>query len=119
METEQYITLKELTELAQTPYATIKRDIDGGMLPAYKVGRKYFIAASAGEAYAKRKQIAGQVDGYCIKEIMEILPLSYAFVIELIKSGRLLAVKSGRRYIVPKTEFARFLRDSALPFTHK
>ncbi|MCR4963688.1 MAG: helix-turn-helix domain-containing protein [Firmicutes bacterium] len=114
MEKEKYMTLKELTELAQTPYATVKRDIDNGLLPAYKVGRKYFIAVKDGEKYAAHKKEILSTKGYTIKELQAILPLSYAFIIELIKSQKLHAIKSGRRYIIPHAEFCRFLKESSL-----
>lgn len=111
MENSKYLTLKELSELADTPYATIKRDIDCGTLPAYKVGRKYFIAADEGAQYVAKKQELHQIEGYSIRQIMEILPLSYAFIIDLIKSGRLPAVKVGRRYIVPTADFENFIQQ--------
>ncbi len=114
MENDRYMTLKELTVLAQTPYATVKRDIDNGLIPAHKVGRKYFISAQAGQAYARQKLAVKAVEGYTIRELQEILPLSYAFIIELIRSNRLAAVKSGRRYIIPHAELERFLQDSTL-----
>ena len=40
---------------------------------------------------------------------MSHIPLSYAFVMELIKSGKLQAVKVGRQYVIPKGEFERFM----------
>ncbi len=114
MENEKYMTLKEVSDLAHIPYATVKRDIDNGVLPAYKVGRKYFIALKDGQTYAKHKQEILSTQGYTIKELQEILPLSYAFIIELIKSHKLHAIKSGRRYIIPHAEFHRFLESSSL-----
>ena len=49
------------------------------------------------------------MEGYTIQEIISRIPLSYAFVMDLIKSGKLSAVKVGRQYIVPKGEFEQFM----------
>jgi excisionase family DNA binding protein len=111
---EKYLTLKEISQLATTPYATIKRDIEAGVLPAYKVGRKYFIATTDAEDYCRRQHNLRSIDGYTIREIMEIIPLSYAFTIELIRKGKLPAVKVGRQYIVSKTDFKNFLQEMKL-----
>ncbi|MBQ1502034.1 MAG: helix-turn-helix domain-containing protein [Firmicutes bacterium] len=46
----RYLTLKETAEMTHTAYATVKRDVDNGKLTAYKLGRKYFIAADAAAA---------------------------------------------------------------------
>ena len=111
---EKYLTLKEISCLAATPYATIKRDIEAGVLPAYKVGRKYFIAQDDAESYCQKQQTLRSIDGYTIREIMQIIPLSYAFTIELIRKGKLPAVKVGRQYIIPKTDFEHFLQKMKL-----
>ena len=106
---KKYLTLKETAVLTETAYATIKRDIDNGTLTAYKVGRKYFIAVQDAEqlgVYAK------SAEG--IKEIMEILPLSYAFIIDEIKQGRLKAIKCGRRFIIPDDELERYLEAARI-----
>lgn len=108
----EYLTLQQTAQLAGAAYATIRRDIDNNRLPAYKVGRKYFVGREAAEAYAKEKRRQAAADGYTIKEVMEILPLSYAYVIELIKTGRLEAIKCGRRYIISKDDLARFLAEA-------
>ncbi len=110
----RYLTLRETAELTGTAYATLRRDIDSGQLSAYKVGRKYFIAADAADRYAAQKRQLAAIDGYTIREILDILPLSYAYVIELIKNGRLTAVKRGRRYIVPKTALSGFLNEARM-----
>jgi len=110
----QYLTLRQTAELSGAAYATIRRDIDNGRLSAYKVGRKYFIAAQAAEAYAREKRRLTATQGYTIKEVMEILPLSYAYVIELIRQSRLRAVKCGRRYIIAPEELERFLQDAKM-----
>ena len=41
--TNDYLTLKAVSELAAIPYARVKRDIEHAVLPAYHIGRKYFI----------------------------------------------------------------------------
>ncbi len=111
---KQYLTLKETAALTATPYATVKRDVDKGLLPAYKVGRKYFIAVPEAEHYAAAKRQLAAIKGRTIKEIMAILPLSYAFIIDEIKQGRLHAVKCGRRFIIPDEELERYLAAAKL-----
>lgn len=111
---KKYLTLKETAALTGTAYATVKRDIDNGTLTAYKVGRKYFIAASDAESYAINKRKIAAIEGRSIKQLMEILPLSYAFIIDEIKQGRLKAVKCGRRFIIPNDELERYLESARL-----
>lgn len=110
----KYLTLKEISQLADTPYATVKRDIDASVLPAYKVGRKYFIREADAQKYSERRHSLQAIDGYTIRQIMEVIPLSYAFIIELIREGKLAAVKVGRQYIVPKRVFQDFLQKMKL-----
>ena len=110
----KYLTLKEISQLTKTPYATIKRDIEAGVLPAYKVGRKYFIEKTDAKNYCQRREDLRSIDGYTIRQIMEIIPLSYAFTIELIREGKLPAVKVGRQYIIPKDKFSKFLEEMKL-----
>ncbi len=111
---KKYLTLKETAAKTNTAYATIKRDIDNGVIAAYKVGRKYFIAAEDAEDYALARRELASISGYTIKELMEILPLSYAFIIEEIKKKNLRAVKCGRRFIIPEQELERYLEDAKL-----
>lgn len=111
---KKYLTLKETATLSNTAYATIKRDIDNGLLAAYKVGRKYFIAAADAEEYAIARRALAAISGYTIKELMEILPLSYAFIIEEIKNKNLHAIKCGRRFIIPEAELERYLEDAKI-----
>ncbi len=111
---KKYLTLKETAMLTETAYATIKRDIENGNLTAYKVGRKYFIAAQDAENYAIARRKLASIKGHTIKEIMEILPLSYAFIIDEIKQGRLKAVKCGRRFIIPDAELERYLEAARI-----
>lgn len=110
----EYLTLKQAAEETGASYATLRRDIDNGNLPAYKVGRKFFITKAAATAYGERRRAVQAIDGYTIRQIMEILPLSYAYIIELIKTGRLPAVKRGRSYIVAKTDLQAFIAQSQL-----
>ncbi len=114
MPDNKYFTLKELSQMSNTPYATIKRDIDGDLLPAYKVGRKYFIAEYDALNYSHKRKELYNIDGYTIKEIMEIIPLSYAYIIDLIRQKKLKAVKVGRNYIVEKKELTRFISETKL-----
>ena len=100
---KEYFTLKDVANRCGTSYGIVKRDIDKGILPAYRVGRKYFIA----------KEKWG-IEGYSIQDIMGRIPLSYAFVMDLIKTGKLPAVKVGRQYIVPKGEFEKFMENKKM-----
>ncbi|MGI6361252.1 MAG: helix-turn-helix domain-containing protein [Bacillota bacterium] len=109
-----YLTLKEMAELSQTAYATVKRNIDNGKLPAYHIGRKYFIKKKDAQVYLENQEKTHNIDGYTVKELMQIIPLSYAFIIELIRSKKLEAVKVGRQYIVPKTSFEDFLENNKI-----
>ena len=110
----RYLTLKETAEMTHTAYATVKRDIDNGNIPAYKVGRKYFIAAADAENYAACRRKLAAVKGYTIKELMNILPLSYAFIIDEIKKGNLPACKCGRRFIIPVEELEKYLEKAKI-----
>ena len=111
---KDYITLKEMAENIGCSYGIIKRDIDLGRLPAYRIGRKYFIRLSEVGAYAEALREKHSVNGYTIKQLMEILPLSYAFLVDLIKTGKLTAIKVGRQYIIPQDEFERFMQENKL-----
>lgn len=105
----EYLTLKEMALLASMPYAKVKRDIETGELPAYHIGRKYFIKRADAQAYLEVKKSLQAIEGYTIKEIMEIIPLSYAFIMGLIREGKLEAVKVGRQYIVPTESFEAYV----------
>lgn len=107
----EYLTLKEAAIMTETAYATLRRDIDHGRLKAFKVGRKYLIPREAAAAYGKERAVLNKVEGYTIRELMEILPLSYAYLMELIKKGDLAAVKKGRRYVIPKEALDRFMEQ--------
>ncbi len=111
---KEYYTLKEVAELCGASYGTVKRDIDGGRLPAYRIGRKYFVRLSDLETYRQRTGRGRHVEGYTVRELMEKLPLSYAYLVELIKGGRLAAVKVGRQYIVPYDTFEQFMAEMKL-----
>lgn len=110
--TETYLTLKQAAEECGVTYAALRREIEKGRLPACRVGRKYFVsAAAAAEWRAARQQPAGKC--YTVRQVMEILPLSYAFLIELIRQGAIAAVKQGRQYLISESELERFIADSA------
>ena len=51
---------------------------------------------------------------YTHLDVYKRQPLSYAYIIELIKTGRLPAVKRGRSYIVAKTDLQAFIAQSQL-----
>ncbi len=109
---EQYLTLKQVAILAGNSYGAVRREIENGRLHAYRVGRKYLVDVNDAADYAEQHR--QPTDGYTIKEIMEILPLSYAFLINLVRSGKLPAVKCGRHYIIPKQALNQFIADSKL-----
>ena len=110
-----YMTLKQAAEEFDLSYTTLRRDAERRLLPAFRTGRKYFVERQAVQAYAQRCANGGHAaEGYTIKQIMEVLPLSYAFLIELIHSGKLRAYKCGRRYIIPQDALEEFLAASRL-----
>ncbi|MDO4541248.1 MAG: helix-turn-helix domain-containing protein [Bacillota bacterium] len=111
---KEYYTLKEVAERSGTSYGIVKRDIDKGKLPAYRVGRKYFIAKDEMDSYLEQAKEKWGLEGYSIKEIMEQIPLSYAFIMDLIKQEKLPAVKVGRQYIIPKESFEEFMKNSKM-----
>lgn len=111
---KEYYTLKEVAQKSNTGYGIVKRDIDRGKLSAYRVGRKYFIAKEEMERYLVKAQEKWDIEGYTIKEIMERIPLSYAFLMDLIKKEKLPAVKVGRQYIVPKNDFEKFMAEKKI-----
>lgn len=111
---KEFYTLKDVAEKCGTSYGIVKRDIDRGVLPAYRVGRKYFIAKEEMDTYVADTVEKWGLDGYTIREIMSMIPLSYAFVMELIKSEKLPAVKVGRQYVIPRQEFHKFMESNAL-----
>ncbi|MCL2817943.1 MAG: excisionase family DNA-binding protein [Clostridiales bacterium] len=113
-EARDYLTLKEMAQNIGCSYGMIKRDIDLGALPAYRIGRKYFVSTAEAEAYVKNIRKKEGVVGYTIKDLMEMLPLSYAFLVDLIKSKKLYAVKVGRQYVVPKEVFDGFMKDNKI-----
>ncbi len=108
----EYLTLKETAFLAATPYAKVKRDIESGFLQAYHIGRKYFIKKEAAQDYAEKKSALLAVKGFTIREVMEIIPLSYAFIMGLIRNNKLEAIKVGRQYIIPHKSFYRYLEEN-------
>lgn len=110
--TNDYLTLKAVSELAAIPYARVKRDIEHAVLPAYHIGRKYFIKREEAEAYRARMAALQQIEGYTIRELLDIIPVSYAFIMGQIRSGKLQAVKVGRSYVIPMAEFDRYIEEN-------
>ncbi|MEE0776462.1 MAG: excisionase family DNA-binding protein, partial [Bacillota bacterium] len=51
---KEYFTLKDVASRCGTSYGIVKRDIDKGVLPAYRVGRKYFIAKDEMSEYVAK-----------------------------------------------------------------
>lgn len=113
-EEKEYLSLKEVSALAGTSYGTVKRDIDHGLLSAYHIGRKYFVPRDAAALYAETHQKQGVTEGYTIRQIMEKIPLSYAFLVDLVKTGKLPAVKVGRQYIIPYGAFDTFMAENKI-----
>lgn len=110
--TDTYLTLKQAAEACGVTYAALRREIEKGALPACRVGRKYFVSAADAEEWrAARRPPQGKC--YTVRQVMEILPLSYAFLIELIRKGQLPAVKQGRQYLISESELERFIARAA------
>ena len=110
--TDTYLTLKQAAEECGVTYAALRREIEKGTVPACRVGRKYFVSAAAAAAF-KDSRRTPEGECYTVRQVMEILPLSYAFVIELIRRGELKAVKSGRQYLIGQSELERFIAAAA------
>lgn len=111
---KEYFTLKEVAEAIGASYGTVKRDIDNGNLPAYRIGRKYFVGKQDVTDYRSDMHRRHSVNGYTIQEIMEKIPLSYAFIVALIKSKKLEAVKVGRQYVIPFEIFDSFMLNKKI-----
>ncbi|ATW23693.1 helix-turn-helix domain-containing protein [Candidatus Formimonas warabiya] len=111
---KEFFTLKEVAEAIGASYGTVKRDIDNGNLPAYRIGRKYFVGKEDVGNYRSDMHQRRNVNGYTIQELMEKIPLSYAFIVELIKSKKLEAVKVGRQYVVPFETFDNFMEKKKI-----
>ncbi|HHT63806.1 MAG: helix-turn-helix domain-containing protein [Bacillota bacterium] len=111
---KEFFTLKEVAEAIGASYGTVKRDIDNGILPAYRIGRKYFVGKEDVMNYRMDMHRRRNVNGYTIQELMEKIPLSYAFIVELIKSKKLEAVKVGRQYVIPYETFENFMKKKKL-----
>ena len=105
----EYLSVREVAELSGFSYGTVRRAIDAGTLAAYRIGRKFFIDRQAAADYCRRHTGRRNVEGYTIRELMERLSLSYAFLSGLIKSGELRSVRVGRQYIVTEEDFREFM----------
>ena len=109
-----YYSLKKVAELSGASYGTVKRDIDNGRLSAYRIGRKYFVAQETAQYYRDHVRSNQQVKGYTIQQLMAKIPLSYAFLMDLIKTKKLVAVKVGRQYIIPYEVFHAFMEENKI-----
>lgn len=110
--TDTYLTLKQAAEECGVTYAALRREIEKGVVPACRVGRKYFVSAASVAALREARRTPEETC-YTVRQVMEILPLSYAFVIELIRRGELKAVKRGRRYLIGQSELERFIASAS------
>lgn len=108
----EYLTLKETALMTAVPYAKVKRDVEGNVLPAYHIGRKYFVRREDAQKYKEFKEEQRNIKGYTIREIMAIIPLSYAFLMGQVRSGELHAIKIGRQYIIPEESFTKYIEDN-------
>ena len=107
MNEDAYLTLKQAAQNSGISYAVLRREVESGRLPAFRVGRKYFLAHSDLDAFcAQRGASAG---GYSVRQLTERLPLSYAFLMELIHKGELPAIRCGGRYLVTEQALRSFL----------
>ena len=109
-----YYSLKKVAELSGISYGTVKRDIDHGRLCAYRIGRKYFVAKDEANYYRDHIRKYQQVKGYTVQQLMQKIPLSYAFLMDLIKTNKLAAVKIGRQYIIPYETFNQFMENNKI-----
>ena len=105
----EYLSVREVAEISGCSYGTVRRAIEAGNLAAYRIGRKFFIERQAAEEYSRQSGGRHGVEGYTIRELMERLSLSYAFISGLIKSGELPSVRVGRQYIVTEEAFRQFM----------
>ncbi len=111
---KEYLSLKEVAAMSGVSYGTVKRDIDHGVLSAYHIGRKYFVEREDAALYGKVHQGSLRAEGYTIRQIMEKIPLSYAFLVDLVKTKKLPAVKVGRQYIIPYEAFDAFMAENKI-----
>ncbi len=107
----EYLSVSGVAKLAGCSYGTVRRAIECGDLAAYRIGRKFFIERQAASEFSRRTLRRRSVDGYTIRDLMERLDLSYAFISRLIKSGELPGVRVGRRYVVTKEDFQKFMQQ--------
>lgn len=111
---KEFLSVREVAAMSGYSYGTVKRAIEQGKLSAYRIGRKFFIDVETAEAYCQNFHKQKAINGYTIRELMNKLSLSYAFVSELIKSGELKSNKIGRQYIVSKNDFQDFMQKKRL-----
>lgn len=113
-EKKDFVTIKEVAASCGISYGTVRRDIEQGKLKGYRIGRKFLIAYEDFENYLKNWQYLKAIDGYSVNEIMTMIPVSYGFLMEKIKTGQIKATKVGRQYMVKKADFTAFLEENKL-----
>ncbi len=111
---KEFLSVREVASMSGYSYGTVKRAIEQGKLAAYRIGRKFFIEAQTAEEYCKNFNKQKNTGGYTIRELMQKLSLSYAFVSALLKSGELKSSRQGRQYIVSEEDFQNFLQKKRL-----
>ena len=105
---KEFLSVREVAAMSGYSYGTVKRAIEQGKLSAY------LIDMETAEAYCQNFHKQKAINGYTIRELMNKLSLSYAFVSELIKSGELKSNKIGRQYIVSENDFQDFMQKKRL-----
>lgn len=110
-----YLSPAEVAAMAGLSYGTVKRAIDLGELPAYRIGRRFFVEQAAAAEFAAARSLGAQNGGYTIRQIMEKLSLSYAYVSRLVKSGELPSRRVGHQYVISEADFAAFMQSKRLP----
>lgn len=109
-----YLSPAEVAALANVSYGTVKRGIDLGELPAYRIGRRFFVERGEAENFAAARLQKNTAEGYTLRMIMDKLSLSYAYVSRLVKTGELPSRRVGRRYIVSEADFAAFMQSKLM-----
>ncbi|MCL6096064.1 MAG: helix-turn-helix domain-containing protein [Patescibacteria group bacterium] len=54
---EEFLTTKYISELLKVHVLTVRRWIDNGMLPAYKIGKEFRIKKEDFENFLKNKKV--------------------------------------------------------------
>ena len=115
MNGREYLSPAEVAAMCGLSYGTVKRAIDLGELSAYRIGRRFFIGREQAAAFADARLRGAPAGGYTIRQLMEKLSLSYAYVSRLVKSGELPGRRVGRQYIISSEDFEAFMQSKRLP----